>query len=60
MEIDVETRNRVVTLSGAVSSAEEKSLTYWIVKNTQGVQAVVNKLDIVPDATHQAVVQLAE
>lgn len=60
MEIDVETRNRVVTLSGEVSSAAEKSLTYWIVKNTQGVTAVINKLDVVPEATQQAVVQLAE
>jgi osmotically-inducible protein OsmY len=60
MEIDVETRNRVVTLSGAVSSEAEKSLTYWIVKNTQGVATVVDKLDVVSVTAQQAVVQLAE
>lgn len=60
MEIDVETRNRTVTLSGAVSSDGEKILTYWIVKNTQGVKSVINKLDVITEPTHQAVVQLAE
>jgi osmotically-inducible protein OsmY len=60
MEIDVETRNRVVTLSGAVRSDAERALTYWIARNTQGVKAVIDNMDVTPDATHQAVVQLAE
>lgn len=59
MEIDVETRNRVVTLSGVVNSEAEKVLTYWIVKNTQGVTRVIDKLDVLP-GHQQAVVQLAE
>jgi osmotically-inducible protein OsmY len=60
MEIDVETRNRVVTVSGAVNSEAEKVLTYWIVKNTQGVKKVVDKLDVLSASAQQAVVQLAE
>lgn len=60
IEIDVETRNRVVTLSGAVGSEAEKTLTYWIVKNTQGVATVIDKLEVMPVTTQQAVVQLAE
>lgn len=60
MEIDVETHNRVVTVSGAVNSEAEKVLTYWIVKNTQGVKRVIDKLDVLSDGSQQAVVQLAE
>jgi len=61
MEIDVETRNRVVTLSGSVNSEAEKVLTYWLVKNTQGVKQVVDQLDIVPpDPQQQVVLQLTE
>ncbi len=60
MEIDVETHNRVVTMSGAVSSEAEKVLTYWIVKNTQGVKKVIDKLDVLSNNSQQAVVQLAE
>jgi len=60
MEIDVETRDRTVTVSGAVNSEAEKILAYWIVKNTQGVKNVINQLEVVSELTHQAVVQLAE
>lgn len=60
MEIDVETHNRVVTVSGAVNSEAEKVLTYWIVRNTQGVKRVIDKLDVLSDGSQQAVVQLAE
>lgn len=60
MEIDVETHNRVVTVSGAVHSEAEKVLTYWIVKNTQGVKRVIDKLDVLSNTSQQAVVQLAE
>lgn len=60
MEIDVETRNRVVTLSGAVNSEAEKVLTYWIVRNTQGVTKVIDKLSVMPSAGQQVVMQLAE
>lgn len=60
MEIDVETHNRVVTVSGAVNSDAEKVLTYWIVKNTQGVKRVIDNLDVLSIGSQQAVVQLAE
>lgn len=60
MAIDVETHNRVVTVSGAVNSAAERTLTYWIVKNTQGVKTVIDKLDVLPHSTQQAIVQLAD
>ena len=59
MEIDVQTQNRVVTLSGVVNTDAEKDLTYWIAKNTQGVTTVVDKLDVMP-AAPQALVQVAE
>ncbi|MCR6650401.1 MAG: BON domain-containing protein [Cellvibrionaceae bacterium] len=60
MEIDVETRNRVVTLSGEVNSEAEKVLTYWIVKNTQGVTRVIDKLNVLSTGGQQVVMQLAE
>ncbi len=60
MEIDVETHNRVVTVSGVVNSEAEKFLTYWLVKNTQGVKRVIDKLDVLSANRQQAVVQLAE
>ncbi len=60
IEIDVETRNQVVTLSGSVNSEAEKILMYWLVKNTQGVKQVVDKLEIVPESSQHAVVQLTE
>lgn len=44
--IDVDTRNDVVTLSGAVKSAEEKALAEQLARNVEGVDAVTNKLTI--------------
>lgn len=60
MHVEVETDNRVVTINGQVKSEAEKALTYWIVKNTQGVRTVVNNLDILTEREERAVVQVAE
>lgn len=60
MDVEVETRNRVVTINGHVESEAEKALTYWIVKNTQGVRTVINNLEILSPREQQAFVQIAE
>lgn len=46
LEIAVETRNRVVTLSGQVASAEEKQLAELLARNTDSVAEVRNELSI--------------
>lgn len=60
MNVEVETDNRVVTINGQVQSEAEKALTYWIVKNTQGVRTVVNNLDILTQREQRAFVQIAD
>ncbi|HKQ81824.1 MAG TPA: BON domain-containing protein [Steroidobacteraceae bacterium] len=45
-EIKVETRNRVVTLSGQVSSAEERQLAELLARNTDNVAEVRNELTV--------------
>jgi osmotically-inducible protein OsmY len=44
MKIDVDTRGDVVTLSGQVASAEEKSLAGELAQNTGDVKKVTNRL----------------
>jgi hyperosmotically inducible periplasmic protein len=44
LQIDVDTRGDVVTLSGEVASAEEKSLAEELTRNTGDVKKVVNQL----------------
>lgn len=44
LAIDVDSMDTVVTLSGAVDSAEERMLAESIAKNTEGVMAVQNEL----------------
>jgi osmotically-inducible protein OsmY len=44
LQIDVDTRGDVVTLSGQVGSAEEKQLAEEIARNTGDVEDVVNQL----------------
>ena len=46
MQIDVDTRGDVVTLSGQVASAEEKSLAGELAQNTGDVEEVRNQLVI--------------
>ena len=51
MKIDVDTRGDVVTLSGRVSSSEEKQLAEELARNTGDVSDVRNQL-VVDAATH--------
>lgn len=60
INVDIETHNRVVTMSGQVKSAEEKELAYWVVKNTQGVKQVVNRLDVDEAGNRHALITLDE
>jgi osmotically-inducible protein OsmY len=46
LDIHVETRNRVVTLSGQVSSAEERQLAELLARNTDNVADVRNELTV--------------
>ena len=48
--IDVDTRDRVVTLKGEVRSTEEEARALQIARNTEGVNDVVDQLEIVPAA----------
>lgn len=45
--INVETRERVVTLTGEVRSAEEEAQALQIARNTDGVASVVDQIEIV-------------
>lgn len=45
-DIDVDTENNVVRLSGKVRSASEKQLAELIARNTSGVHSVFNELEI--------------
>ena len=45
-EINVDTENNVVRLSGEVGSDTERQLAEFIAKNTAGVQSVSNELEI--------------
>src|SRR5688572_32865042 len=48
--IDVDTRDRVVTLSGEVRSAAEEAQALTIARNTKGVADVVDQLSVVPES----------
>jgi hyperosmotically inducible periplasmic protein len=48
--IDVDTHNRVVTLTGEVRSAEEEKRALQIARSANGVTDVVNQLKVVPEA----------
>jgi hyperosmotically inducible periplasmic protein len=47
--IDVDTRDRVVTLSGEVRTAREQDQALQIARNTDGVANVVDQLSVVPE-----------
>jgi hyperosmotically inducible protein len=47
--IDVDTRERVVTLTGEVGNAEEEARALEIARNTEGVNSVVDQIAIVPE-----------
>lgn len=46
LKIDVDTRNDVVTLSGAVASGEEKQLAEQVARDTTDVKDVTNDLSV--------------
>lgn len=46
IDIGVETKNRMVTLSGTVASDAERQLAHWVVRNTRGVKEVNNQLHV--------------
>src|ERR687896_284640 len=47
--IDVDTRDRIVTLKGEVRSAEEEAKALQIARDTRGVTNVVDELSVVPE-----------
>ncbi len=49
--IDVDTKDRVVTLSGAVDTAQARERAIEIARGTEGVQDVVDRLTVTPGAT---------
>jgi hyperosmotically inducible protein len=51
LDIDVDTREGVATLSGAVSSEEERRVAERIARRTDGVREVKNKLRVAPEET---------
>ena len=48
LSIDVDTKNNIVTLSGNVKTAAEKSRAVKIARSTEGVKSVVDKLRVAP------------
>ena len=48
LNIDVDTKDNVVTLSGKVKTAAERTEAVRLARTTTGVKSVVNKLTIVP------------
>jgi hyperosmotically inducible protein len=49
-QIDVDTRDRVVTLTGEVRSAEEEAKALQIARDTNGVANVVDQLNVAPES----------
>jgi hyperosmotically inducible periplasmic protein len=49
--INVDTREHVVTLTGEVRTAEEEAQALQIARNTDGVANVVDQIEIVPEPT---------
>ncbi len=53
-QIKVETKGGVVTLRGKVASGEERNAAEEVTKRVDGVRAVRNTLEIVPEAKREA------
>src|SRR5688500_16112155 len=49
-QIDVDTSDRVVTLSGAVETSAAKAQALMLARQTSGVQEVVDRLTVDPEA----------
>ena len=54
MKIDVDTKERVVTLNGTVPTQAEKAAAEQVAKNTEGVTSVVNNLTVSAVGTERA------
>lgn len=46
LKINVDTKNKEVTLSGTVNNEAESDLVYYIARNTEGVRSVQNRLEV--------------
>lgn len=53
LAVDVDTEDGVVTLSGAVPTAEEKELMARLAANASGVQGVTNNLQVEPEEAEE-------
>jgi len=54
-QINVDTRDKVVTLTGQVNTSEEESRALQLARNTDGVLDVIDQIDIVaPQASFPA------
>jgi hyperosmotically inducible periplasmic protein len=51
LQIDVETNNGMVTLTGTVNSQENSDKAVAIARNVDGVKGVSNRLTVVPDGS---------
>lgn len=60
INVEIETHNRIVTMTGQVKDEAEKELAYWVVRNTQGVKEVVNNLDIDESVNRHALITLEQ
>jgi hyperosmotically inducible protein len=59
-QIDVDTRDRVVTLSGEVMTPEEEAKALEIARNTEGVADVVDAVEVVPQSQPQTAPRVGE
>lgn len=50
LDIDVDTEDRVVTLTGSVETAAQRDMAMQLARNTSGVRKVVGRLAVDPDA----------
>jgi len=55
LDVNVDTRDSVMTLFGSVENAEQKQLVESEVKKVDGVREVRNELQVVPEARHDVV-----
>src|SRR5678815_3311673 len=49
-KVDVDTQNKVVTLSGEVETSAQREHAVMIARNTKGVTDVIDQLRVVPTA----------
>jgi hypothetical protein len=59
-QVDVDTQNKVVTLSGEVETAAQKEHAVMIARNTDGVADVIDQLRVNPTAATTGVEELGD